>query len=84
MNKINKIGFVGIGNMGSQMAAHVMQAGFDLTVFDANAAVCAKFVAQHGGTVAASLAALGSGVEAVITLLPTDGIVNAVLLGAKA
>jgi 3-hydroxyisobutyrate dehydrogenase len=81
MNKINKIGFIGIGNMGVPMAAHVVQAGFDLTVYDINLEASQNFVAQHGGKVAASLAELGRNVEAVITMLPTDNIVNAVILG---
>ncbi len=83
MNKINKIGFIGIGNMGSPMAAHVRRAGFDLTVFDTNPDASEKFVAQHGGKVAASLADLGRSVEVVITMLPTDEIVNAVILGER-
>lgn len=81
VNKINKIGFIGIGNMGSAMAVHVARAGFDLTVFDANSEASQKFVALHGGKVAASLAELGRSVEVVITMLPTDEIVNAVILG---
>jgi len=80
MNKINKIGFIGIGNMGAPMAAQVIEAGFDLTVFDINAEATEKFVALHGGKAAASLAELGRSVEAVITMLPTDKIVNAVVL----
>jgi 3-hydroxyisobutyrate dehydrogenase len=83
MNKINKIGFIGIGNMGGPMAAHVSKAGFDLTVFDVNPEASQKFVAVHGGKVAASLAELGRNVEAVITMLPTDKIVNAVILGER-
>lgn len=81
MNKINKIGFIGIGNMGGPMATRIVKAGFDLTVYDINPEACEKFIAQHGGKVAASLAELGRCVEAVITMLPTDKIVNAVILG---
>ena len=81
MNKINKIGFIGIGNMGSAMAAHVVKTGFDLTVYDIDPGAAQKFVTQQGGKVAASLAALGRNVEAVITMLPDDKIVNAVILG---
>ena len=34
MNTIKKIGFVGIGNMGSPMAGHLVTKGFDVTVYD--------------------------------------------------
>lgn len=81
MNKIKYLGFVGLGNMGNPIASHVARAGFDLTVYDINPEASAKFVAQHGGRVAASLAELGGKVEAVITMLPTDKIVNSVILG---
>lgn len=54
--------------MGSPMAAHVARAGFELTLFDVNPEASNKFVAQHGGKVAASLAELGRNVEAVITM----------------
>ena len=83
MKKITKIGFVGIGNMGSAMAAHVVKAGFDLTVYDVNPQACEKFVARHGGKIATGLAALGRGAEAVITMLPNDQIVKAVILGEQ-
>ena len=83
MNKINKIGFIGIGNMGSPMAAHVIRAGFDLRVYDINPEAAEKFVAQYGGKAAVSLAEMGRGVECVITMLPTDKIVNAVILGEQ-
>lgn len=81
MNIIKYLGFVGLGNMGNPMAAQVARAGFDLTVYDINPEASEKFVAQHGGRVASSLAELGSKVEAVITMLPTDKIVNSVILG---
>ncbi|MBM3341264.1 MAG: NAD(P)-dependent oxidoreductase [Betaproteobacteria bacterium] len=81
MNKIKNLGFIGLGNMGGPMAAHLARAGYDLTVYDINPEASAKFVAQHGGRVAASLAALGGKADAVITMLPTDKIVNQVILG---
>ncbi len=83
MSKIRRVGFIGIGNMGSPMAARIVKAGFDLTVYDINPEVSEKFVAQHGGTAAASLAELGRHAEAVITMLPNDKIVNAVILGER-
>ena len=67
--------------MGAPMAVNIARAGFALTVFDINPEASEKFVAQYGGTVAASLAALGRNAEAVITMLPSDQIVKAVMLG---
>ena len=84
MNKINKIAhvaFIGIGNMGSAMAAHIVKGGFNLTVYDVNPAACTKFVAQHGGKVAASLADVGRAADTVITMLPNGKIVSDVMLG---
>ncbi len=89
MTPLRGVGFIGLGNMGSPMAARIAQAGFDLTVFDINPEVSARFVAHYavqGGArnrikVTASLAELGRGVEAVVTMLPTDKIVHAVILG---
>ena len=81
MIKINEIGFIGIGNMGSPMAASLVKAGFEVTVYDTNPEAAQKFVALHGGTAAATLAELGSRVEAVITMLPNDKVVREVILG---
>jgi len=76
-----RIGFIGIGNMGTPMAGHLVKAGFDLVVYDLNPEACKKFVALHGGKAAASLAELGSSADAVITMLPNDKIVREVILG---
>jgi 3-hydroxyisobutyrate dehydrogenase len=80
---LHRTGFIGVGNMGAPMAAHLVKAGFDVTVFDANPEASEKFVAAHGGRVAASLAALGGACEAVITMLPNDKVVRDVMLGAN-
>jgi len=36
MDRLTKVGFVGLGNMGQPMAALLLKAGFALTVLDAN------------------------------------------------
>lgn len=78
---MRKIGFIGIGNMGSPMAAHLVQAGFDVTVYDVRPEAVSIFVERHGGTGAESLQALAKDAEAVITMLPNDKIVREVILG---
>ncbi len=79
-NTIRKIAFIGIGNMGTPMAAQLLRKGFDITVFDANAEVMRAFVSGHGGRAAESLARAGRDADAVITMLPDDTVVKRVLL----
>lgn len=81
MNIINKIAFIGIGNMGTPMASHLVKKGFDVTVYDIRPEVAQAFVAQHGGKVAKSLVDVAHGADAVITMLPNDKVVRQVVLG---
>ena len=80
-NPIQRVGFIGLGNMGGPMAGHLAHAGFEMTVADISPGVASKFVARNGGKVAKSLSSLGRAVEAVITMLPTGLIVRDVLVG---
>jgi 3-hydroxyisobutyrate dehydrogenase len=79
---IKKIGFIGVGNMGNPMAANLLKAGFEVTVFDARPETAAAFVAQHGGKVAETLSELAVGRDAIVTMLPDDRIVRKVMLDA--
>jgi 3-hydroxyisobutyrate dehydrogenase len=71
--KAAKVGFIGIGNMGEPMAAHLVKAGWDVQVYDTDAAKVSKFSA------AASLAALGQRCNAIITMLPDGHVVRKVV-----
>ena len=81
MTAIQRVGFVGLGNMGFPMAGHLASAGFELVVADAAPGVAEHFVAEHGGAVADSLAMMGGAADAVLTMLPTGAIVRQVALG---
>jgi 3-hydroxyisobutyrate dehydrogenase len=78
---IRKVAFVGVGNMGTPMAGHLVKAGFDVMVFDIRTEIADAFVAQHGGRAARSLAEVGEGAQAVITMLPNDKIVRQAVVG---
>jgi len=78
---ITKIGFIGIGNMGAPMAAHLVKAGFDVSVYDVRPEAVSIFVERHGGRIAGSLSELAKNAEAVITMLPGDKVVREVILG---
>jgi 3-hydroxyisobutyrate dehydrogenase len=69
---IKKVGFIGIGNMGWPMAANLVKAGFDVTVCDARPGHAAKFAAEVGGKAAASTVEAATGMDAVITIVPTS------------
>ncbi len=83
MSGKEKIGFIGIGAMGWHMATNLIRAGYDVTVVDADAARCDRFVKEPGGRKADSLAELGAHADVVITMLPTGKIVREVLLGEE-
>lgn len=78
---IGKIGFVGIGAMGTPMAGHLAAAGFELSVYDIDTARVRSFLATHRAAAARTLAELGAQSSLVITMLPDGGIVRRVLCG---
>jgi 3-hydroxyisobutyrate dehydrogenase len=76
---VNRVGFVGLGNMGAALA-HRLVGTTSLVVFDLNSDRVRQLT-KAGAEAASSLAALGSEVTTVITCLPTSGHVREVLLG---
>ncbi len=76
-----KIGFIGVGIMGSHMAGHLMNAGYAVTAFDINPAAL-DAVAAKGATRAASSAEAATGANVVITMVPDSPHVEAAALGA--
>jgi 2-hydroxy-3-oxopropionate reductase len=75
-----KIGFIGLGIMGSPMAGHLVRAGYDVVGFDVAEAGLAKLEAA-GGHRARSVAEAVEGAPIVITMLPADPHVETVVLG---
>jgi 3-hydroxyisobutyrate dehydrogenase len=76
-----KIGFIGLGNMGLPMAANLAGAGHALVVGDLDQARVDAFTKAHGATSAARYADLAKDCDAVVTILPTSKVVEAVLTG---
>ena len=77
------IGFIGLGNMGTPMAAHLAAEGYPLTVADARPEQTGRFVAEHPSAVVGTLAETGRAVRFVITMLPNISVVRDVMLGDK-
>jgi 3-hydroxyisobutyrate dehydrogenase-like beta-hydroxyacid dehydrogenase len=78
---MTKIAFLGLGIMGSRMAANLSRAGHELTVWNRTAATARAFSDEHGVTVADTPAHAGSGAEIVITMVVDGPQVQEVLLG---
>jgi 3-hydroxyisobutyrate dehydrogenase-like beta-hydroxyacid dehydrogenase len=74
-----KIGFVGLGNMGSAMAANLVKAGHEVTVYNRSPAKAEPLV-QLGARKAASVAEACGG-EAIITMLANDDAVSDTVWG---
>ena len=65
---ILKIGFIGLGNMGSAAARNVQRAGHSLVVYDINPDAAKKFI-EEGAQWAASPAAVIDAVDIVFTMV---------------
>jgi 3-hydroxyisobutyrate dehydrogenase len=76
-----KIGFIGIGAMGTPMAANLVKAGHRLMIYDANSEHAGALAATHEVEVAQSLPELGQTCGTVITMLPDGKVVREVLCG---
>jgi 3-hydroxyisobutyrate dehydrogenase len=77
----DRIGFVGLGIMGSRQAASLARAGHALTVYNRTRATAEAWVAEHGGRVAGTPAAVGAASDVVITMVVDGDQVRDALLG---
>jgi 3-hydroxyisobutyrate dehydrogenase-like beta-hydroxyacid dehydrogenase len=76
-----KVAFLGLGIMGSRMAANLARAGFELTVWNRTLERADEFVALHQGVARASTPAeAAAGAEIVITMVVDGAQVESVLL----
>jgi len=75
-----KVGFIGLGSMGSALADNVLQAGFDLMVYDVREEPMKDFV-RRGAKAAGSPAEVGAHGELVATAVVDDAQTEAVTLG---
>jgi len=77
---MSEIAFIGLGNMGSGMAANLVKAGHAVRAFDLNTDAV-KALADKGARAAQSLEAAVSGADAVVTMLPAGPHVRSVYEG---
>ena len=75
-----KVGFIGLGVMGSPMALNVLKGGHELTVYDRRPEALEPLVAA-GARAAASPREVGAASQIVVTMLPEPQHVEQVVLG---
>jgi 3-hydroxyisobutyrate dehydrogenase-like beta-hydroxyacid dehydrogenase len=77
----NKIGFIGLGNMGIHMAKNLISAGYHLQVYNRTISK-ADELEQSAITKSKTPAEAANGVAIIITMLSEDEILNEAVLGA--
>lgn len=69
---MSKVAFIGLGAMGSGMAARLLDAGFEVTVYNRTAEK-AQALAKHGANVAATPKEAVAGAQAIFSMVPIVG-----------
>ena len=76
------VAFIGLGAMGSQMAANLRSAGFDMRVWSRDRGKCAP-LAQAGAEVCDSAAHAAAGADFIVSMVADDGATRQVMLGEQ-
>ncbi len=79
---MTKIAFLGLGIMGSRMAANLARAGHELTVWNRTATTAEAFAAERSVSAAPTPAQAAGGADLVFTMVVDGPQVESVLLGA--
>jgi 3-hydroxyisobutyrate dehydrogenase-like beta-hydroxyacid dehydrogenase len=74
-----RLGFIGMGGMGSRMAARLLAAGYDVTIYNRHPER-ALFLEKRGARLAPGLFELGANADIVLSSLADDAAVENVLL----
>ena len=81
MSSKGKVAFVGLGVMGYPMAGHLAKNDYHVTVFNRTTAKADQWVAEHGGTMAASPAGAVADADFVLTCVGNDDDLRSVVTG---
>lgn len=76
-----RVGFMGLGIMGSRMAANLARAGYELTVWTHTPGKAEQWACEHGAQVASSPADLGARSDFIVTMVVDGAQVRELLLG---
>lgn len=81
MAKPERVGFLGLGIMGSRMAANLARAGHELAVWTRTPSKAERWAAEHGAQVAGSPAEVARASDVVVSMVVDGPQVQAILTG---
>ncbi len=76
-NEHTRLGFIGIGNMGSRIAKRLLEHGYQLMAYN-RSREAAEALIKYGATVADSIAELASKADVILSSLTNDDVVKSV------
>jgi 3-hydroxyisobutyrate dehydrogenase-like beta-hydroxyacid dehydrogenase len=76
-----RVAFLGLGIMGSRMAANLSRASFELAVWNRTTETAERFAHEHGAKLAPTPAVAAAGAELIVTMVVDGPQVEHVLLG---
>jgi 3-hydroxyisobutyrate dehydrogenase-like beta-hydroxyacid dehydrogenase len=82
INSCTRLGFIGLGNLGSRIARRLMTAGFPMTVYDRDREKT-KALEELGAAVAADPRKLADRVDVVLSCVPDKAAVESIYLGPQ-
>ncbi len=80
-DNLERVGFLGLGIMGSRMAANVARAGFPLTVWTHTPGKAERWASEHGARAVATPAEVAGESDIVVSMVVDGEQVASVLLG---
>lgn len=80
MSRLERIGWIGVGKMGSSMSYRLARQGYPVTVFDPSPTEIERLIAE-GGQRAASLAELVNASDLIFITIPNDQALEQIIFG---
>ena len=77
-----KLGFIGLGNMGSRIARRLVDHGYQVSAYDRDPAK-AEAIAGHGGVVAKNVLEVARTSDVLLSSLTNDEAVRSVYIGPE-
>ena len=81
-NENTRLGFIGIGNMGSRMAKRLLDHGYQLVAYN-RSREAAEALTKYGATVADSIAELAGEADVILSSLTNDDAVKSIYTDPK-